>query len=312
MSAHGKQKSGAAGGAVCANIVGLLVVSCLAFVMIALPVDEEPTVEETPSQQVENPVFEGSGASIKTSSYLDTLPSGVVLLSEYTTTSESDNANRAANISYACEQLDHRIVEPGETLSLESILGDTTDAAHYASAPTIADGSTTANEIGGGVCQLASTLYYAGLSANMTSVERYAHSIPPDYIPLGFDATLEYGSMDLKMRNDSETPIYIEALTDGTSVTVRCYGNPLSDDARIELISETQEIIAPGEPEIMLTSVLSAGDEYTQREAREGYEVLTERAYYQKNVKTDTEEISYSRYEPVNAIIIRGAAQNPK
>ena len=92
----------------------------------------------------------------------------------------------------------------------------------------------------------------------------------------------------------------------------RASRNSLSDDARIELISETQEIIAPGEPEIMLTSVLSAGDEYTQREAREGYEVLTERAYYQKNVKTDTEEISYSRYEPVNAIIIRGAAQNPK
>ena len=76
---------------------------------------------------------------------------------------------------------------------------------------------------GGGICQGSSTLYIAALKAGMEIVERYNHSMPSSYCPIGLDATVDYGNLDFRFSNPLETPVYISAWMDGTTLYVEFF-----------------------------------------------------------------------------------------
>lgn len=133
----------------------------------------------------------------------------------YCKTEYTDNENRNENIRLACAKLNGLILQPGETLSYNELLGKRTTQAGYKPAPAYI-GTELKEDIGGGICQVSSTLYLSSLFAELHIVERKNHGYPASYIPLGLDATVNWGTTDLKIQNKHDLPVKILAeATDG-------------------------------------------------------------------------------------------------
>jgi len=128
------------------------------------------------------------------------------VLGDSSTTFDPRNLSRTHNIKLAAQALNGKLVAPGEVFSFNSSVGERTMAAGYLSAPVIVNQQVVPGD-GGGVCQDSSTLYQAVLQSHLTVVERHSHSLPVSYVPVGGDATVAYGLLDFRFRND--TPDYI-------------------------------------------------------------------------------------------------------
>ncbi len=144
-------------------------------------------------------------------------------LGYYKTEYDAENENRTQNLVLACEKLNGLILQPGETLSYNETLGKRTREAGYLPAPAYS-GTELVDEVGGGICQVSSTLYLSSLFAELTVVERKNHGYPANYIPLGLDATVNWGTTDLKLRNDYELPVKILAEVSDGFVKVKIMG----------------------------------------------------------------------------------------
>lgn len=141
----------------------------------------------------------------------------------YCKTEINDNENRNSNLRLACSMLNGKILQPGETLSYNQTLGKRTTAAGYLPAPAYS-GTELVDEIGGGICQVSSTLYLSALFAEMNIMERRNHGYPANYIPMGLDATVNWGTTDLKIRNDYDFPVKILAEVSDGYVKVKIMG----------------------------------------------------------------------------------------
>ncbi len=141
----------------------------------------------------------------------------------YCKTEYADNENRTQNLRLACEKLNGLILQPGDTLSYNEVLGKRTREAGYLPAPAYS-GTDLVDEVGGGICQVSSTLYLSSLFAELTVVERKNHGFPASYIPLGLDATVNWGTTDLKLRNDYDLPVKILAEVSDGFVKIRIMG----------------------------------------------------------------------------------------
>lgn len=141
----------------------------------------------------------------------------------YSKTEYSDNENRTRNLELACEKLNGIVLQPGQTLSYNETLGKRTREAGYLPAPAYS-GTDLVDEVGGGICQVSSTLYLSSLFAELTIVDRRNHGFPVSYIPLGLDATVNWGTTDLKVRNDYELPVKISAKVDDGYVKIKILG----------------------------------------------------------------------------------------
>ena len=146
----------------------------------------------------------------------------------YCKTEYTDNENRNENLRLACSKLNGKILQPGETLSYNETLGKRTAEAGYKPAPAYS-GTELVDEVGGGICQVSSTLYLSSLFAELTIVERKNHGFPASYIPLGLDATVNWGTTDLKIRNDYDLPVKILAEISEGFVKIRIMGVDLRD-----------------------------------------------------------------------------------
>lgn len=138
-------------------------------------------------------------------------------------TPHTDNENRNENLRLACSMIDGMILQPGDVISYNEALGPRTAEKGYKPAPAYS-GVELVNEIGGGICQVSSTLYLASLLSELKIVNRVNHGFPVDYIPIGLDATVNWGTTDLKIKNSYDFPIKIHAEVDDTHVTVQILG----------------------------------------------------------------------------------------
>jgi vancomycin resistance protein YoaR len=139
------------------------------------------------------------------------------VLGEFTTryTRSTAMLARSHNLHTAAAKIDGYVVEPGEIFDFNAVVGDRTELNGFRMAPVIADGQLVEG-MGGGTCQIASTLHAAVFFAGLPIVERYPHSHPSFYIKLGLDATVVYGSQNLRFKNDRPDPIVLEmTLEDG-------------------------------------------------------------------------------------------------
>ncbi len=166
----------------------------------------------------------------------ETLKANTVKIASYQSSFKGgglDNKDRVTNIRILADIVNGTVIEPGQTWSINEAAGprDATTAktVGWAYAPGIADGKYRM-EVGGGVCQVSSTLYNAAIRAELTIVERRPHSWPSRYIPEGMDATISTGSPDLKISNPYNMPVYIETVLDedAKTLTVNIYGPPLT------------------------------------------------------------------------------------
>lgn len=125
-------------------------------------------------------------------------------------TPHGDNKQRCTNLQLACQALNGVVLQPGETLSYNATLGQRTAEAGYQEAPAYS-GTQLVNTLGGGICQVSSTLYLCSLYAELETVERVCHGYPSSYMPVGLDATVSWGSPDLKIKNNSQLPVKLIA-----------------------------------------------------------------------------------------------------
>lgn len=146
-----------------------------------------------------------------------------VALGSFTTTLMGSRAERTANIRLAAEALDGAVIAPGEILSFNAIVGPRSIARGYQAAPVILH-ETRQLQTGGGVCQVASTVFAAGLLSGLTVQERWRHSSPVDYIALGEDATIAWGAKDMKLRNDLDQKIRLHVRITGSTLSARFEG----------------------------------------------------------------------------------------
>ncbi|SDG96819.1 VanW family protein [Desulfosporosinus hippei] len=149
------------------------------------------------------------------------------LISEYTTTFDQTLIERSLNIKLAAKAIDGKVLKPGEVFSFNNTVGPRTEEAGYQTAMII-EGNTFVPGLGGGVCQVSSTLYNAVCLAApaLSVVERSPHSLPVKYVPLGQDATVAYPNLDFKFQNFSEGYLLIRSIVNSNTLTFRIYGKP--------------------------------------------------------------------------------------
>ena len=143
------------------------------------------------------------------------------ILGEYTTYYYP--GNRGYNIWLAADSISNKIVKTGWEFSFNDTVGPRSYAAGYANAPVIVNGKTE-DGVGGGVCQVSSTLYNAVLLAGLTPTERTPHFFPSSYVSAGRDATVAEDYIDFKFRNDLPHPVYIKTYASGSELTVCILG----------------------------------------------------------------------------------------
>ena len=158
--------------------------------------------------------------SLSTMLYRDTL---ATYTSEY-----KSNTDRNVNLRLACEAINGKVLYPGEVLSFNNALGETTAERGYRSAPSFS-GNKTVLAYGGGVSQVSSALYYCTLLAELETLARQNHDFAIAYTPLGMDANVSWGSVDFRFRNTSNYPIRIEASASKGNVTISIIGTDDKD-----------------------------------------------------------------------------------
>ena len=163
---------------------------------------------------------ENSAETLSSMLYKDTLGTH--------TATQSSGSNRQTNLRLACEAINGVILYPGDTFSYNETLGERTEEKGYKPGASYS-GEDTITTIGGGICQVSSTLYYCALQADLKIIERDCHRYAPGYVPLGMDATVNWGTLDFCFQNDKDYPIRIDAAADGGSVTVSLVGTDTKD-----------------------------------------------------------------------------------
>jgi len=147
------------------------------------------------------------------------------LMGEQTTFYYGSNDNRICNIGLAAQIIDGTILLPGEVFSYNEAVGQRTEERGFKAAGAYADGEVV-YEVGGGICQVSSTIYAAMLQANLETVARTCHTFVVSYLPYGIDATVSWGRPDFQFRNNTDYPVKLVVKTsyDAKSITVQIWG----------------------------------------------------------------------------------------
>lgn len=153
------------------------------------------------------------------------------VLSEFTTTFNQGQANRSHNIKLASELISGIVLAPGERMSFNKVVGQRTAARGFKLAGVYVSGRRDV-DIGGGICQVSTTLYNAALLSDMKIVSRACHSLPVPYVPLGRDAAVSYPSLDLVIENNKDVPIAIVATYQSGRITFKVLG---PSDQKVEV-----------------------------------------------------------------------------
>lgn len=155
-------------------------------------------------------------------------------LATYSTYYNAENETRTANITAALEKLNNLCIKNGETFSFNQTVGKRTVIAGYAEAKVVKDGEFV-DGLGGGVCQISSTIFQCVLRANMKIVSRRAHSVEITYVPLGGDATVQWNSTDFQFKNNSGKDIRLELTAKNGKLTCTLYSKDKIDVGKVDI-----------------------------------------------------------------------------
>lgn len=158
------------------------------------------------------------------------------LLSTFKTTYSTRDRDRTTNLTLAANKINGTVVMPGETFSYNTVVGERTIAAGYKEAPIYVSGEVV-DGLGGGICQITSTLYNAVVYANLEIVERSNHQFVPSYVSASRDATVVYGSIDFKFKNNRDYPIKLVCSVSNGVAKFDIYGLKTTDDYEVEISS---------------------------------------------------------------------------
>lgn len=196
-----------------------------------------------------------------------------VLIGSYETTF-SPSRNRTTNVKLAASKLDGLFLMPGAEFSYNAWVGERSEARGFKEAPVIEQGQLVEG-LGGGACQVSSTVHAAALLTGLDIVERYNHSLPSSYIARGMDAVVSYPVLDLRVRNTLEHPIVLRVRTENNTLTAQFY----SDAPRESRVLFRQEVAAeiPFKEIISVDPALDPGTIRITKRGKVGYRVLRSR-----------------------------------
>jgi vancomycin resistance protein YoaR len=257
----------------------------------------------------ENPVFELRTIPVQaavTAEMLTTVDVSRVLAS-YETDFSRKRGPRVLNIRRAAEYLNGVTIGPGETLSFNQTVGARTAERGFVEAPEIL-GDEMVPGMGGGVCQVASTLHGAAIFGALDVVSRRSHSRPSGYAPLGLDATVIYGEVDLKLKNPYETPILVHAmLPTPTTIRVELLGRESPGKVVHDYwVRQSDEFVR----RVVYKDELMPGEQRRHQKGSKGYDVRS----IVKLTRADgtvSERRYSSRYWPVPEIYWVGPGSDP-
>lgn len=223
----------------------------------------------------------------------------------YCETKHTQDEKRTHNLRLVCQLLDGMILDPGEEFSYNGSVGERTAARGFKAAPAYS-GTELVDSIGGGVCQGSSTLYYAALLADMEIVFRINHGFPVSYIPLGLDATVNWGGPDLNFRNSSNYPIKLKAEVSDGYMKMWIMGTD-ERDYYLKLDSEITRYISP--PEVIEEHPADSGyyDGQILEHGTTGYIVRSYKYRYDKetNELISKDFVALSSYMTKEMVIVK-------
>lgn len=225
------------------------------------------------------------------------------VISTYATKFTASQANRTYNINVAANALDNLLVKPGQVVSFNEIVGPRSSEAGYKNAPVIINNEVQ-DGLGGGVCQVSSTLYNSLLLGDFEIVNRRNHSIPSSYVPLGRDATVAYGSIDFKFKNNHQTPIILKAYVRGNTLTFKIFGD--TSQRKDVSITDTTTQVLESKVIYQKDSALPKGKQVVKEAGRRGYRTQTVRLVKQNGTVVRREVVTKSYYKPKDRIIAVG------
>jgi vancomycin resistance protein YoaR len=219
------------------------------------------------------------------------------------TTEYDPTIPRAENVEKAARAFDGVMLKPGEILSYNATVGPITAENGWKEAYVIVDGQLVPG-VGGGVCQVATTLYGAALRANLDIVERHPHQLAVAYIPPSQDAAIAQGWQDLKIRNTTNGHILIQTEAGGGRVTFRLYGDvPEGQEVRIESVVLGH---SPFQTRSIPDAKLGPGQQVVKVKGNPGLISEAYRAVYQNGALVRRERLSRDSYLPTAQVVLVG------
>ncbi len=227
------------------------------------------------------------------------------VLGTFSTNYSSSSSGRAMNVANGCSRINGTLLYPGDEFSVYEAVSPF-DAEHgYALAGSYENG-TVVETYGGGICQVSTTLYNAVIKAELAVTERFPHSMIVNYVNPSMDAAIAGTYKDLKFKNNTDAPVYIEGITGGGIITFNVYGEETRDAGR-EVIFES-EIISENHPATQIQGSASHNVGYVsvQQSAHVGKAAKLWKIVKENGVEKSREEFNSSNYRASPKIIIVG------
>lgn len=227
-------------------------------------------------------------------------------VSTFSTDISTSIPNRLHNIKLAADALDGTLIEPDKEFSFNSVVGPANAAQGYISAPVIVAGEMVEG-IGGGVCQVSSTLYNAILLADLSIAERRNHSLMVGYVPPGLDATIAHGWIDLRFLNDRNHAVWIRTFVAGNRLIIKLYGDPIPGQ-EVKVVTTDTEKIAQ-DVNYTKTPNLPTGVTEKVKNGQPGYRVNVWRVSYIDGEEIRRELLSKDTYKAVPDEYLMGTGE---
>ncbi len=234
-------------------------------------------------------------------------------LATFTTRYDVSDVDRSTNLQIACQKINGKVILAGETFSYNKALGPRTAAAGYRNGK-IYSGGEVVDGIGGGICQISSTLYNTVLMSNLEIVERRNHQFVTSYVPAGRDATVVYGMTDFKFKNTRKYPVRIVATAKNGIATVSMYGIKEENEYTFSFNTKTVASI-PFTTKYEEDGALAVGTEQIKQKGANGIKTETYITKMLNGKVISTTLLSRDTYDAMARIVKKGtneALANPE
>ena len=223
------------------------------------------------------------------------------LLSSFSTKYDATNKNRSSNLKLASDKINGTILLPGEEFSYNKVVGERTIAAGFKEAH-IFSGGKVVDGLGGGICQIATTLYDTVLYANLEVTERRNHGLPAGYVQNGLDATVSYGSIDFKFVNSRKYPIKIVSQVKNGIAKMEIHGVKEEVEYQVKLEPVVLSY-TPYKTEYITDDSLEPGVEKVAQSGVSGGQTVTYKYLLLNGKIISKTELSRDTYKPINKVV---------
>ncbi|MDU1022981.1 MAG: VanW family protein [Peptoniphilus harei] len=225
-------------------------------------------------------------------------------LGDFETDYSSSVKNRKENIRLAASKFNNMKLNPGDEISFNDVVGEISEKTGFKSATVIVGGEYESG-IGGGICQVSTTLYNSLILSDLEITERHNHSRPIHYVDLGTDAAVARGYKDLKFKNNTNNPILILSEANGEKLNFKVLGNGSDRDYEVKIIPQLLGTVSPGVNTIY-SDALPDGESTVRESGARGYSYKTYKEIIKNGEVVDKKEISKSYYLPKDKVVVVG------